>query len=104
MNKIKHIPYLVWNFFKNNLFPILRLGGVGWVVLLFIFIYSIWWFKILYYKLALNIWNHNIESLEMSIKNWKIKLQLLEKKQDCLKIQFNRLWEDKKVKIWYCRK
>jgi len=103
INNLKALPYLVGNFLKNNLFPILKLGGVGGVVLLIVFIYSIWWFKILYYKLALNIWSHKIESLEMSLKTWEENLKLLQKKQQCLKNQFNRLWEDKKVKVWFCR-
>lgn len=101
--KIKALPYSIINFLKNNLFPILRLGGVGGVILLIVFIYSIWWFKILYYKLAMNVWNHKIESLEMSLKTGKINLELLEKKQKCLQKQYIRLWEDKKVKVWYCR-
>lgn len=101
--KIKALPYSVINFLKNNLFPILRLGGVGGVVLLIVFIYSIWWFKILYYKLALNIWSHKMESLELSLKTGKANLEILKLKQECLKKQYVRLWENKKVKVWYCR-
>ena len=101
--KIKDYFPIIKEKIKNFIFGFGAYWGSWWIILILLLIYSIWWFTILYYKLAIDIWSNRVESLEIQLIEWNKRLKELRKKQNCLVSQFNRIAKTKKVKIWYCR-
>lgn len=104
LNRLKHFPSLVSEFFKYSLFGLLKLwGSVGLLAFIFILYYT-WAWKVLYYYSSIRIRETHYNSMVESRQRLDEKILVEEAFVSCMKNQLNRILNHQNVEADYCNK